>query len=227
MANKIKLYNGIMFDPFRPKAEDIDIVNIAHGLSREPRFSGQNPGLPYTVAQHSVLTSYNCRQPYQLDGLLHDFPEGLGLRDIASPLKKHWTMRPYRRAENRLLRMGLERYECHWPLHDEVHRVDAMMFEFEKEALWGGPVANHYWCIEGPNGTWMRDPKELEVWSPARAEHEFLVRFAELTAWRVAPLYEPSGMVEAKWLIRKPRPKAELIDLKEWGKAEWPEVNYE
>lgn len=225
MANKIKLYNGVMFDPFHPVAEDIDIVNIAHGLSREPRFSGQNPGLPYTVAQHSVLVSHNS--PYEaLAGLLHDSAEGLGLRDVATPIKKHWTMTPYRRAENRLLKMVFERYELPWPLSQEVHEADQLMFRFEKKALWNEHEEfKGFWCIKGPKNQYMSHPEDLEVWSPARAEHEFLVRFAELTQhhW-----HSINGMLLAdrKWAVRRPRPDTGLLDLKKWGTWEWPDVNY-
>ena len=88
-----------------PQPDEIDINDIAWGLSRMPRFAGQTiTKQPYTVAQHSILVAQLIEQWYNknttggisawkieqhaLMGLLHDASEAY-IGDIPSPVKKH------------------------------------------------------------------------------------------------------------------------------------------
>lgn len=49
----IRTVSGRRFFPFEPKASDVDIEDIAHGLSRLCCFAGQTP-VHYSLAQHCV-----------------------------------------------------------------------------------------------------------------------------------------------------------------------------
>ena len=71
-----------------PKLHEIDIKDIAQGLSRLPRFMGQThlKLRPYSVAQHSVYAYLKAPEPFKLEALLHDAGEYL-YGDVPSPLK--------------------------------------------------------------------------------------------------------------------------------------------
>jgi 5'-deoxynucleotidase YfbR-like HD superfamily hydrolase len=100
----IEAYGGVRIPVLKmPPRGTFKIENIAYGLAGEWRFSGQTfPRL--TVAEHSVRVAellhaqdYNAR--LQMLGLLHDAPEGCGLRDMATPIKVH--LRGYKEIEDR------------------------------------------------------------------------------------------------------------------------------
>lgn len=217
----IRMFDGTLFNPTKCAPSDISIINIAHGLANEGRFSGQCSEF-YSVAQHSVLVSYNCYTVHALKGLLHDAPEGLGLRDIATPLKHRWWMFPYRWQENKLLGKVLKRFELEGGLTDDVHAADKLMYHVERYRLWGdtnhegGAISSPSVC--GPKGLWLGgwgDVAAMEIWSPARAEHEFLVRFAELTAHHWTPVGD-AKLADKKWHIQRPRRVVEV---------EWPVID--
>jgi len=58
MTNKIETVSGVFFDISDPCADDIEIVDIAWGLSRQARFAGHTiTSIPYSVAQHSLYVT--------------------------------------------------------------------------------------------------------------------------------------------------------------------------
>lgn len=73
---------------------DIEIMDIAHGLSFVARWNGQTLGdWPYSVAQHSVLVTQlvellepDIAPKWKLAALLHDAPEYV-IGDMISPVK--------------------------------------------------------------------------------------------------------------------------------------------
>lgn len=200
--HKIRLFDGTLFDPIHCRPEDISIVNIAHGLSNEARFSGQGPGGLYTVAQHSVMVSYNCDPGDELAGLLHDSEEGLGLRDIATPIKSNWWMWFYRRQGDGLRRKVFKQFEIDPKIPASVHIADKEMMDLERAMLWTKYDAPFNWeSYRTPHGG-IYHPKELLVWSPAQAEHEFLLRFAELTKHHRAAI-NGGYFIEKKWFIKR------------------------
>jgi 5'-deoxynucleotidase YfbR-like HD superfamily hydrolase len=84
--------SGKRFYPLDPRPEDVDIKDIALGLSRICRFNGQTKKT-YTVADHCInVQQYLClcgaSTKTQLDGLLHDAAECYTC-DIPKPLKIH------------------------------------------------------------------------------------------------------------------------------------------
>ncbi len=88
------MLSGRRLDLLDPTPVDIEIEDIAHGLSFVARWNGQTLGdYPYSVAEHSVLveeifTHLNPTAPakWQLAALLHDAPEYV-IGDMISPVK--------------------------------------------------------------------------------------------------------------------------------------------
>lgn len=89
--NYIATWTGRKFDLVHPRPREVDIRDIALGLSRCARFSGMTKNF-LSVAEHSVNVAELLREwraPYtvQLFGLLHDATEAY-LGDVVRPLKK-------------------------------------------------------------------------------------------------------------------------------------------
>jgi hypothetical protein len=88
------MLSGRRLDLLDPTPMDIEIEDIAHGLSFVARWNGQTLGdYPYSVAEHSLLveniyTRMNPKTPvkWQLAALLHDAPEYV-IGDMISPVK--------------------------------------------------------------------------------------------------------------------------------------------
>lgn len=89
-----KMLSGRRLDLLDPTPVDIEIDDIAHGLSFVARWNGQTSGdYAYSVAEHSLLveqiyTRMHVRPDpkWQLAALLHDAPEYV-IGDMISPVK--------------------------------------------------------------------------------------------------------------------------------------------
>lgn len=79
-------YTGVRFWPLDPRPEEINIEDIAHSLSMLCRFNGHIKNF-YSVSEHCVRVSAECRKENKLCGLLHDASEAY-LCDIPTPLKQ-------------------------------------------------------------------------------------------------------------------------------------------
>lgn len=88
------MLSGRRLDLLDPSPLDIEIEDIAHGLSFVARWNGQTEGdFAYSVAEHSLLVEqiYGLIQPkaptkWRLAALLHDAPEYV-IGDMISPVK--------------------------------------------------------------------------------------------------------------------------------------------
>ena len=89
-----RMLSGRRLDLLDPTPVDIEIQDIAHGLSFVARWNGQTSGdFPYSVAEHSLLVERifrelnpNSNSEARLAALLHDAPEYV-LGDLISPVK--------------------------------------------------------------------------------------------------------------------------------------------
>ena len=87
-----RMLSGRRLDILSPSPLDIEIEDIAHGLSRVTRWNGQTKGTyGLSVAQHSLLVeeilSRNApqlAQKWRLAGLIHDPPEYV-IGDMITP----------------------------------------------------------------------------------------------------------------------------------------------
>src|SRR5664280_563271 len=96
----ITTFSGIRFWPMLPNPADIRIEDIAHALINQCRFGGHAREF-YSVAEHCVRVSQNCRPEDALWGLLHDASEAY-LSDVPSPMKELPEFEAYRAAERNL-----------------------------------------------------------------------------------------------------------------------------
>jgi len=89
-----RMLSGRRLDLLDPSPLDIEIKDIAHGLSFVARWNGQTIGdYPYSVAEHSVFVEelFTRLNPHidlkwRLAALLHDAPEYV-IGDMISPVK--------------------------------------------------------------------------------------------------------------------------------------------
>jgi len=89
-----RMLSGRRLNLLEPSPIDIEIEDIAHGLSRVARWNGQTVGdYAFSVAQHSVLVeqlvasdSPGLDVKWRLAALLHDAPEYV-IGDMITPFK--------------------------------------------------------------------------------------------------------------------------------------------
>ncbi|MGI9395681.1 MAG: YfbR-like 5'-deoxynucleotidase [Boseongicola sp.] len=89
-----RMLSGRRLDLLDPTPVDVEIEDIAHGLSFVARWNGQTRGeYPYSVAEHSLLVEEIFRHlapgehtKWCLAALLHDAPEYV-IGDMISPVK--------------------------------------------------------------------------------------------------------------------------------------------
>lgn len=172
----ILTYSGRRFWPLDPDPEDIDIVDIAHALSNQCRFSGHTK-FHYSVAQHSVLVSLNVPLKVAMWGLLHD-AAAVYLVDLPRPIKRSPDLGEiYQHYEDKLLHAIAEKFCLPLPIPKEVHEADDRALMTERRDVM--PQNPHPWK------EFHSQPYSVTIFrvSPADAEKEFLVRYFNLKAF--------------------------------------------
>jgi uncharacterized protein len=182
-----RMLSGRRLDLLDPSPLDIEIEDIAHGLSRVARWNGQTLGAwPFSVAQHSllVLAVYDHLQPrseqrWRLAALLHDAAEYV-VGDLISPFKAA-VGADYKALEQRLdhairLRFGLPAL-LPAAIARDIKRADRASAYFEAIAVAGFDVAEAGRIFERPRH--IAAP-EIRQMPPSRAKRAFLERFRML-----------------------------------------------
>lgn len=160
--------SGRRFYPADPRPEDIDIEDIAHGLSNLCRFAGQCRSF-YSIAEHSVMVSHCVPGEHAMQALLHDATEAY-LVDIPRPLK---LMLPaYAEIEDRAWAAVAEKFGLPAPMHESVKQADNSVLLAERDQLFDRPVE---WSVSGEPA-----PVNILCLSPASAKTLFLRRFTQL-----------------------------------------------
>lgn len=163
------------FWPMDARPEDIDIRDIAHALSRQCRFGGHTRGF-LSVAQHSVMVSYECQPRDALWGLLHDASEAY-LLDLPRPIKHLPEMQPYRDAEARLMLVICRRFLINPKMPVSVSAADECLLA--TEARQQMRMADPGWHAWTKGITPL--PERIRSWPSWYARWRFLRRFRELT----------------------------------------------
>lgn len=132
----IETFTGKKMYFLNPKEDMIDIVDIAHSLSLQCRFSGHTNRF-YSVAEHSFRVAsylYNTHgnAKIALQGLLHDASEAY-LLDVPSPVKQH--LKGYHKMEEKLQAVILNKFNTGWPMNTRVKEADTIMLKNEARFL--------------------------------------------------------------------------------------------
>lgn len=167
----IRTYTGIRFYPFDPRPEEIRIEDIAHSLSLQCRFTGHCNQF-YSIAQHSVLVSYQCDIQDSLWGLLHDAAEAY-LADVSWPVKQDAAMERYRQAERGIEIAIAKRFGLEAIIPRSVKLADEILLATEARDLMNDPQD---WNLQA-----NPLPARIIPWPHYKSKDNFLARFRKLT----------------------------------------------
>lgn len=166
-----QLYSGKKFWPLDPKAEEIQISDIAHALSLSTRFNGHCEKF-YSVAQHSVLVSLIVKKDQALGALLHDATEAY-IGDVIRPLKKHLPQiqEIEKKIEKEIhKKFGIKNYN-----EKEIKKADMILLFTEARDLMKSPPDR--WENAGQ---YKPLDRKIIPWNPEKAERLFMRRFREI-----------------------------------------------
>jgi 5'-deoxynucleotidase YfbR-like HD superfamily hydrolase len=176
----IGTYTGKQFFLLDPKPEDIDIIDIAHGLAMQCRWTGQCR-YHYSIAQHSYYCSLLGPKEEAFDRLMHDATEAY-IGDMNRPLK-HYTEAgvAYRRQEAVLQKAIAERFGFSVVEPESVKLADNSMLYAEKNQLLNLKFAEaEDWDRYDENNGIV-----IDQWTPTEAEEMFLEKFEQLYKGRI------------------------------------------
>ena len=158
-VNCIRTNSGTFINVFETTPDMIVIEDIAHALSRLPRFGG-HLNRPYSVAQHSVLAAKRVKGlANKRAALLHDASEAY-LLDMPTPIKAR--MKEYKEHEHNLMTEIFKKFGLKYPLSAAVKKVDREMLDLEWENLV------------------ISDNPDFKVWSADKAKKKFLKMYNKL-----------------------------------------------
>ena len=152
---------GKYFCPINIKPEDLDIEDVARGLSNTCRFGGQLRHF-YSVAQHSVLCAEYAKNIYkdhklEIACLFHDLAEAY-IGDIIKPIKDnmvisllpHGNIVSIGEAENRVIEAFCHKYNIPFDYFSDsrIKYIDNIMLNSESHYLRGFKVYDAYPIID-------------------------------------------------------------------------------
>ena len=184
-----RMLSGRRLDLLDPTALDIEIEDIAHGLSFVARWNGQTHGdFPYSVAEHSLLVEQiysnlykNPEKKWCLAALLHDAPEYV-IGDMISPVKSAIGS-DYQSLENRLssainLRFGLPT-KLPENIKKQIKKADKISAWIEATQIAGFSEDEANKLI-GPAPKNNVDNFTIKLRAPLEVREDYILRFKEL-----------------------------------------------
>lgn len=173
----MQTYTGRQFYPLDAHAEDVDPIDIAHGISMQCRYNGHVKRF-YSVAEHCVVMSeylegIGASANDSLYALLHDATESY-VGDMVRPLKKHIPL--FSQIEDGVMVAIAERFGLDSAvMPDTVREADNRILLDERAELLGEATAA--WSVEDltPLGV------QIKGWDPFVAKELYLMRLEDLT----------------------------------------------
>lgn len=167
-------FTGVRFFPTAPRAEHVNIQDIAHALAHLCRFAGHTLQ-HYSVAQHCVLVSQTVDREIALQGLLHDAAEAY-IVDLPRPLKHSPLLAGYREIEERVERAIATRFGLPPRFDPRIKIADRVLLATERRDV--VPHHGHQWhSTERVSPL----PTPIVAWHAQLAREAYLERFHELT----------------------------------------------
>jgi hypothetical protein len=168
----METFTGKKFYPLNPRVEDVDILDIAHSLSLQCRYSGHCRFF-YSVAAHSCVLSDYCSASKReaLIALLHDASETY-FSDIPRPIK--YRVKALKDIETKLDAVVLTRFGLEPVLPKWLKEIDSRILCDERLQV-----------MSSNSNIWITDELEplgvvIPQWEPKEAEVNFLERFYKL-----------------------------------------------
>lgn len=170
----IETYTGRQFRPHAPDINALSVIDMAHSLSNQARYSGHTAH-HYSVAQHSCLLAQYTEQVLKrpavecLQILMHDTPEAY-LVDVPRPVKQF--LPEFRKWDH-----GIYATIAEWlgtsslPIPAYQDEIDSRICMDERIQLMSD--SGNDWGFKGA-------PLDVVIsrWSPEHAEQQFLYRYA-------------------------------------------------
>lgn len=184
-----RMLSGRRLDLLDPTPMDIEIEDIAHGLSFVARWNGQTHGdFAYSVAEHSLLVEelsfqQGLTEPkWRMAALLHDAPEYV-IGDMISPVKS--AVGPgYGELDQRLtaaihLRFGLPA-AIPPKIKRAIKKADRQSAWLEATQIAGFSIDEANKFFEAPSET-SQPPQLIDPRHPKEVKAAFINRFSELS----------------------------------------------
>lgn len=177
----IPINSGNYFDFLNPDSSPYTIEDIALGLARCNRFTGQSD-LAYTVAQHSVMVSYLVPFEDAMLGLMHDASEAF-TGDVTKPLKD--LVPDFKSIENRILSSILRRFGLTETLPPSVKKADVIATRTEQRDLF--KLHNEKWPITSKTSPL---PETIKPLNDVESKELFLNRYYEILELKACPSFK-------------------------------------
>jgi len=178
----IRVYSGVLFNPFDPDPELVSLHDIAHALSMVCRYAGHCHRF-YSVAEHASYVSDCALERYgdhelALAALHHDDGEAY-LGDMPRPYKRLFGTARY---EEPILRIVHEKLGLNDPeyYHERIKECDNAVLRAEVEQIASRPEDAFQWFESTNLGDFERWEGNILGVDPGRALEMYRSRDREL-----------------------------------------------
>jgi hypothetical protein len=191
-GNYMHMVKGGKFFPMDPRADEIDIEEIAHHLANNGRWAGATQHkrfksrIFYSVAEHSVYVARHLekmgRPDLALEGLLHDGPEYV-IGDLIRPMKYHPAFKEYFKIEELNDKALAERFNLVYPFPKEIKLADEAITEAEHKQIILRNL-DEEWSSGLLHDQTKGAAVEIQMLDPYPAKEFFLQAYYEIIATR-------------------------------------------
>ena len=183
-----RMLSGRKLDILSPSPLDIEIEDIALGLSRVTRWNGQTIGVhAYSVAQHSLLVEKlftaeypDLKNEWKLAALLHDAPEYV-IGDLITPFK-YALNNSYREVEENLMKAIYIRFgisaKIPKSIEFKIKRIDKAVAWYEAISIGGYTVKEAMQILKKPDLKIIN--QTIIPMSPNTTAEKFLKKFNQI-----------------------------------------------